>query len=147
MKKTLVCLLSLVAALGFSQNVLLRFYSGNPKFPDGWPSAVKYVPHQLVEPGWTTNMTETEYIIYRLNLQPLYNQMVEQEAATLEEARQNRLAALRNIFSAIAVFENDWNEGSNYNNAQLLTVIKTHNRALQNLAPILRDLYNESQTR
>lgn len=140
-----VVVLAMLVVSGVTQNVLVRFYKGNPNFPDGWPSDTRFVSFSdLVPPGWDTNFTEQEYILYRFGLEPQFRSIQQTKQDAAEDQRRQKLLRLGNAFNAIATFEQDWANEVVYTQAQLLTVIKTHNRALHELRPLLADLYRAS---
>lgn len=139
---TVAVLLGCSFAIG--QRFLVRFSSGNPEIPDGWPVETSNPLDDSdvsVPKGWSTNWTKDQLNQRIAILKPGYDSIQDAAISARRNTESDRRALLADLFKDFQAYERGWMDGTNYNAATLQAIIRRHNGVLLLLKPILNDLY------
>ena len=132
--RNLLALLFLCATTAHAQFVVVSYRT---PATNGFPGADDWVCQSAlstnVPPGWSTNMTESSYVLasdrWRTNL-----------SFRLDSAQRTNTAALLAAFNRLATYEASWLSGTNFSTNSLNVILRDVNGALLRMRPLLRDL-------
>jgi len=91
-----------------AQNLLINFYPDNQPYPGlkGYPAQIMPVPWSTNTPGWSTNMTSTDFETYMESCRVTYLSSQSNAAATVQAKTDANLARLLVLYGVISPARN-----------------------------------------
>lgn len=139
-----------------AQNVLVNFYADNQPYQSltNYPKCVLAVAWTTNMPGWSTNMTISDYNALMATLTPIYNAAISNADWSV---RKLTLASISNLQASVSALQADlpafqnpnYSFVTNWPNLQLgLKYINTNllhiADVIDKLTPVLTNLYQQS---
>lgn len=123
------------------QRMLVRLSTNPAEAPVGWPTWSGPTNNTDSPPGFT-NMTWNELLAYREGRMMAYQVWLDAKLSVDEKPLRDNIQAIKDLYSTLEQIQEGWQQGTNYNAAQLQQILEQHNKVLLRLRPILQDLYN-----
>jgi hypothetical protein len=151
----LLLLFLIVSMPCFGQNVLVKFYRDEPNtnlwekinnIPPLCISAFQSTPLPTIPLGWSTNWTITRFNEHQTTNTIVYNNWYANVRAAEAGVLATNIATLRNLYTSNALFMGMVATNRNAvvftnNNLNVSNQIVTLSRILNQLGPLLKDLY------
>lgn len=142
--KTLLALLLLTLSCS-AQNLLVTFWPNNQPYTGltNWPQGVKPVSFSTNAPGWTTNMTEAQYVAHVAARQAVYNTGSSNEVWQAQKTLSDKVDVVLNKIDDLQKWE-DISGTNTLSTAQMNKAINDLCTAMRRLRPVIKKLCNEN---